>query len=98
MDKTFPVLIGSKVLEYYGMNCEPQEIIFTSGGTESDNMILRCAVKDLKVRTIISSLVEHHAVLHALDCLENETGEIIMDKETIEKARIPVERMAAIGR
>ncbi|WP_415272067.1 quinolinate synthase NadA [Candidatus Pelagibacter sp. Uisw_121] len=33
-----------------------------------------------------------------LDCLENETGEIIMDKETIEKARIPVERMVAIGR
>ena len=33
-----------------------------------------------------------------LDCLENETGEIIIDKETIEKARIPVERMVAIGR
>jgi len=33
-----------------------------------------------------------------LDCLENETGEIIMDKETIKKARIPVERMTAIGR
>ena len=33
-----------------------------------------------------------------LDCLENETGEIIMDKETVEKARIPVERMVAIGR
>ena len=33
-----------------------------------------------------------------LDCLENEIGEIIMDKETIEKARIPVERMAAVGR
>ena len=33
-----------------------------------------------------------------LACLENETGEIIMDKETIEKARIPVERMVAIGR
>ena len=33
-----------------------------------------------------------------LNCLENETGEIIMDKETIEKARISVERMAAIGR
>ena len=33
-----------------------------------------------------------------LDCLENETGEIIMDKETIERARISVERMAAIGR
>ena len=33
-----------------------------------------------------------------LDCLVNETGEIIMNKETIEKARIPVERMVAIGR
>jgi quinolinate synthase len=33
-----------------------------------------------------------------LDCLKNETGEIIMDKETIKKARIPVERMVAIGR
>ncbi|WP_415304192.1 quinolinate synthase NadA [Candidatus Pelagibacter sp. Uisw_090] len=33
-----------------------------------------------------------------LDCLENETGEIIMDNETISKARIPVERMVAIGR
>ncbi len=54
------------------LNCEPQEIIFTSGGTESDNMILRCAVKDLGVRTIISSLLEHHAVLHALNDLEKE--------------------------
>jgi quinolinate synthase len=33
-----------------------------------------------------------------LDCLENETGEIIMDKEMIEKAKIPVERMTLIGR
>ncbi len=33
-----------------------------------------------------------------LDCLENETGEIIMDKEIIKKARIPVERMVTIGR
>ena len=33
-----------------------------------------------------------------LDCLENETGEIILDKEMIEKAKIPVERMALIGR
>ena len=33
-----------------------------------------------------------------LDCLENETGEIIMDKKTIDKARLSVEKMVAIGR
>jgi quinolinate synthase len=33
-----------------------------------------------------------------LDCLENETGEILMDKETIDKARLSVEKMVAIGR
>ena len=33
-----------------------------------------------------------------LDCLENETGEIIMDQETIDKARLSVEKMVAIGR
>lgn len=52
------------------LNALPQEIIFTSGGTESDNMILNCAVKDLDVKTIISSPIEHHAVLHALDALK----------------------------
>ena len=33
-----------------------------------------------------------------LDCLENETNEIIISNKTIEKARLPVERMTAIGR
>lgn len=54
------------------LNCEPKEIIFTSGGTESDNMVLRCAVKNLNIQTIISSALEHHAVLHALDDLKKE--------------------------
>ena len=52
------------------INAMPQEIIFTSGGTESDNMILHCAVKDLGVQRIISSRIEHHAVLHALEALQ----------------------------
>lgn len=51
------------------INAAPSEIIFTSGGTESDNMILHCAVKDLGVKRIISSPIEHHAVLHAMEAL-----------------------------
>ena len=56
------------------LNAAPQEIIFTSGGTESDNMILQCAVKDLGVTTIISSRIEHHAILHAMEALELTNG------------------------
>ena len=48
-------------------NCSPGEILFTGGGTEADNMIIKGAVKDLGVRRIISSELEHHAVLHSLD-------------------------------
>ncbi|MFL2594155.1 MAG: cysteine desulfurase family protein [Flavobacteriaceae bacterium] len=48
----------------------PSEIIFTSGGTEGDNMILQGAVRGLGVETIITSKIEHHAVIHAVESLE----------------------------
>ena len=52
------------------LNCNPGEIIFNSGGTESDNSILKCAVKDLDVKHIISSKIEHHAITHTLEELK----------------------------
>ncbi len=51
-------------------NINAAEIIFTSGGTEADNLILQSCVCDLGVRRIISSKIEHHAVIHTIERLE----------------------------
>ncbi|QNK78424.1 cysteine desulfurase [Winogradskyella sp. PAMC22761] len=53
-------------------NVSASEIVFTAGGTESDNLALRSAVRDLGVTEIITSQIEHHAVLHTLDQLQKE--------------------------
>ena len=51
------------------LNVKSSEIIFTSGGTEGDNMIIRNCVNNLDVRHIITSKIEHHAVTHTIDDL-----------------------------
>ena len=51
------------------LNCTPGEIIFTSGGTEADNAILCGAVQTYGIKHIITSPIEHHAVLHTLESL-----------------------------
>ncbi len=50
------------------------EIFFTSGGTESNNMALKNAVRDLGVRRIITSPVEHHCILHTVERLGQTDG------------------------
>lgn len=60
------------------INAEPSEIIYTSCGTEADNFILRSAVRDLGVERIISSKIEHHAVGHTIEQLEEEY-DIVVD-------------------
>ena len=54
------------------LNCTPGEIIFTSGGTEADNMAIQCAVKDLGVKHIITSTIEHHAVGRTVEKFKSE--------------------------
>jgi len=61
------------------LNCKPTEIIFTSGGTESDNLAIRGVTeeqraksKEQKLPHIITSAIEHHAVLHTCQDLEKK--------------------------
>ncbi len=49
------------------LNAHPGEIFFTSGGTESNNTAILSAIRDLGCKHIISSPIEHHAVLHTVE-------------------------------
>jgi len=52
------------------INASPSEIFFTSGGTEANNTALLGCVRDLGVKHIITSNIEHHCILHYVDFLE----------------------------
>jgi cysteine desulfurase len=54
------------------LNVSASEIIFTSCGTEANNWILRSAIRDLNIKRIILSKIEHHAVLHTVEHLKKE--------------------------
>lgn len=54
------------------LNCTPGEIFFTSGGTEADNMAIRCGMVDLGINHAITSKIEHHAVGHTLEDLASK--------------------------
>jgi len=63
------------------LNCDPYEIIFTSGGSEADNQAILSAARfgERKGKKhIISTAFEHHAVLHTLDALKKEGFEVTL--------------------
>ena len=60
------------------LNASASEIIFTAGGTEADNLIIHNAVNNLGVKRIITSKIEHHAVLHTVAFLQ-DTCDIEVD-------------------
>jgi cysteine desulfurase len=59
------------------INAQPNEITFTSGGTEADNMAILSAVKANSITNVITNKFEHHAVLHTLQQLQRN-GEITL--------------------
>jgi cysteine desulfurase len=79
------------------LGCRPQEVVFTSGGTESDALALRgvAYASRRRGRHIVTSAIEHHAVLHAAERLEQEgfrvtylpvDGEGFIDLTELERA------------
>lgn len=54
--------------------CAPSQVIFTSGGSEADNLVLQNAARHWGIKRFISSRIEHHAVLHAIETLSNDFG------------------------
>ena len=82
----------------YVKNNQPQKVMMVTECSMSDNIQVENPNVEFIRPCNICPHMKKITLPKILDCLENETGEIIMDKETIEKARIPVERMAAIGR
>ena len=74
------------------------EIFFTSGGTESNNMILKNAVRDLGVRRIISSPIEHHCVLNTLESLQKTSDIVVNFVKIDEKGRVDLKHLDEILR
>jgi cysteine desulfurase len=81
------------------LGCKPQELVFTSGGSESDNLALRGAAyaarRQGRGEHIITTAIEHHAVLHAAERLQEEgfrvtylgvDGEGFIDLQDLEDA------------
>ncbi len=56
------------------IGAQPSEIVFTSGGTEADNLAIRSAVRDLGVKLLVSTRLEHHAVLDTLAEVSVQAG------------------------
>lgn len=72
------IVSGARDLMAAKLGCHPNELVFTAGGTESDNMALFGVAEAMKEkgRHIITSSIEHHAVLHACEALEKRGYEV----------------------
>lgn len=75
------------------LNCSPGEIFFTSGGTEADNIALLCSVRDLGVTHIVTSPIEHKAVLETAQWLASRGEARLTLLNVDEKGNINLEEL-----
>jgi len=78
------------------INAHPLEIYFTSGGTEASNMALMSAVRDVGVKRIITSPIEHHCVLHTSEFLKSCNGTEIRYVEIDEQGNILLDSLETL--
>lgn len=83
-----------QVAKYLGASVG--EIFFTSCGTESNNMVLKNAVRDLGVKRIISSPIEHHCVLHPLVRLEKEGVVEVVHVQLDQQGHVDVQHLESL--
>jgi cysteine desulfurase len=70
--KTKAVIETSRRIIAKALNCLPAEIYFTSGGTEADNLAMHAAVRDLGCQHIITSTIEHSAIIKTAEILRDQ--------------------------
>jgi len=75
------------------LNVTPAEIVFTSGGTEADNMAIRCSLKELNIKHAITTDIEHHAVLDTLESICAEYGVKLSKVRIDEKGYVDVSHL-----
>ena len=75
------------------LNTSPGNIFFTSGGTEADNMAIKCAIKDHNITHAITSKLSHHAVLHPLEELEKSGVIKLSYVEVNEKGQVSLSNL-----
>ncbi len=78
------------------LNAQASEIIFTSGGTEANNLILRGCLRDLGIQVVVTSKTEHHAVLHTIEMLSSEYNFDIQYVNLLDKGEIDLSHLENI--
>ncbi|MGB0837101.1 MAG: cysteine desulfurase family protein [Flavobacteriaceae bacterium] len=78
------------------LNCDSSEIIFTGSGSEADNLVLRNAVDNLGVKRIVSTKIEHAAVINTLKDLEVNSGIEIVYLDVDQKGEINLAQLEEV--
>lgn len=78
------------------LNASPSEIFFTSGGTEADNTAIFCGIESHGINHVITSPLEHHAVLHPLEELEKRRQIQLSFVEVDEQGRLDMEHLRTL--